>query len=877
MQAHDARQLLKHLESPAEGSYTEEEQQSDWFCDFVRSLRLLVSSVSPKGVRRGHLVAAFPGSLLQEFYTTDGSGTCVAQDVYQGLGCATRADTSSILELLGADSEEPVESEAVEASCAAAEFFVWRRDEVVLGCGQLVAHSVQESGKVVAELRHLSCALGTFVANAPALFAYAERAAVLGGAPLMAVRRSQDPERNAWFASRGFKEPSESQSALLPQSLRGPGIFVKRLGETSEKEAEEAIAAYAEEPSAPWFLRRTRHSGSYSEVQGTFLQILHGKPCGSIFDKLLVHAFKTPFSPFPLGVTFCRIGYVASPSSSQDKPPAAVQSVEKRQKPRSVSHGLTAVGLPMPWGAATPTSSVVQGQLAPAMHATGQATSSLWACIVAGAGAVGHNIRQQNREPRRQRHGRRGPSRQTTAASTTSVVEVEQLQSEAELAGWQTASEDEDERSEQIGHQQRMQFMQQVMQHEMQQQQQHQQQQQPDRQGMAFFNQQQQQQRQQRFPQQNSQQPQMQFYDAQQFHQQQVLYWPNQMQQHAVNPQQFNHQMQMQMQQAMSQQPQLQAFAPMPQMQQMVLVAVPVVPENAPVAQGDEPAPQVDMEQLRNFSMGNRAPSVSSTPSEISMEMGSSVSTQTPSHRAERAATSRWNGKESEAVVRQLRAPGLDAASRKRLMERIVQDAWSMAITKHGTRVVQAAFEISEVSEKQNLLDVLKGKVWQALKSPHANHVLQKAIAHMPPQKLDFIVFELRGRVGDAARHPFGCRVLERLLEHGWPEQLEPIAKEVLSDVLELCRHPYGNYVVQHSLAHGNTEQRTRLCQAMRPEMGRLARHKVASHVVECALLHSSPEERERLKNAMAGNAEELASLTASNYGSFVVKEMKKR
>ena len=54
------------------------------------------------------------------------------QDVYQGLGCATRADTSSILaglssgqqrqgflcvcqELLGADSEEPVESEAVEA------------------------------------------------------------------------------------------------------------------------------------------------------------------------------------------------------------------------------------------------------------------------------------------------------------------------------------------------------------------------------------------------------------------------------------------------------------------------------------------------------------------------------------------------------------------------------------------------------------------------------------------------------------------------------------------------------------------------------------------------------------------------------------------
>ena len=36
-----------------------------------------------------------------------------------------------------------------------------------------------------------------------------------------------------------------------------------------------------------------------------------------------------------------------------------------------------------------------------------------------------------------------------------------------------------------------------------------------------------------------------------------------------------------------------------------------------------------------------------------------------------------------------------------------------MAITKHGTRVVQAAFEVAaEISEKQNLLDVLRGKVW---------------------------------------------------------------------------------------------------------------------------------------------------------------------
>ena len=51
--------------------------------------------------------------------------------------------------------------------------------------------------------------------------------------------------------------------------------------------------------------------------------------------------------------------------------------------------------------------------------------------LSAGAGAVGHNIRQQNREPRRPRHGRRGPSRQRVHADILQVVlgreEVAQL------------------------------------------------------------------------------------------------------------------------------------------------------------------------------------------------------------------------------------------------------------------------------------------------------------------------------------------------------------------------------------------------------------------------------------------------------------------
>ncbi|CAE8628601.1 unnamed protein product [Polarella glacialis] len=221
----------------------------------------------------------------------------------------------------------------------------------------------------------------------------------------------------------------------------------------------------------------------------------------------------------------------------------------------------------------------------------------------------------------------------------------------------------------------------------------------------------------------------------------------------------------------------------------------------------------------------------------------------------------KWASKECDAAVKQLKSPGLDEAQRQKLMERIVTDAWSMAVTKQGTRLVQVALEVADAAGKLTLAAALRGRVWQALKSPHANHVLQKIITVLPPAKCQFVLSELRGKVFDAARHPFGCRVLERLLEHCAGPQTEVLAAEVLKDVLELCRHPYGNYVVQHTLEHGTQEQRRQLCEAMKPEASRLARHKVASHVVECALLHSLPEDRQSLKEALVdGNSSTVSS-----------------
>lgn len=73
-------------------------------------------------------------------------------------------------------------------------------------------------------------------------------------------------------------------------------------------------------------------------------------------------------------------------------------------------------------------------------------------------------------------------------------------------------------------------------------------------------------------------------------------------------------------------------------------------------------------------------------------------------------ARARWNNKESEAVVRQLQSG--DVAQRRRLIEQVAEDTWATAITKHGTRVVQAALEVGELPERLKLLAALRGRVW---------------------------------------------------------------------------------------------------------------------------------------------------------------------
>jgi len=215
-----------------------------------------------------------------------------------------------------------------------------------------------------------------------------------------------------------------------------------------------------------------------------------------------------------------------------------------------------------------------------------------------------------------------------------------------------------------------------------------------------------------------------------------------------------------------------------------------------------------------------------------------------------------------------------DEAKRNGALKLLLGSVWQLANSQQGCRSVQKALVVANATDKAALATELEGHVWEASKSPNGNYVLQKCIELLPPERVQFIVEELGGHGVPAARHRFGVRVLQRLIEHCPASQTEQLVVEVLSDAARLCRHPFGNFFLQHLLEYGTPRQRGQVVDVLLPEIVNLSRHRIASNVVGCALKHSSQHDRDRLAYELGRDAEELKSLSHSQFGSFVVREM---
>jgi len=228
MQKSDAQALLECARAPGASQAAPGEELAG---QMLRYLELIVKAMSA-GAKRGHLINARRGAVIQEVYTTDGNGTTISQNLYEGIRLAEVSDIPGIYQLI-----EPLIAKGllkdrsvadVERSCNDGELFVWVQDGE---CTAVVELHQFSDAPTVAELGcFVVSPTGRGKGRGQVLLSYVERVALLSGLRTLFLLTTSTMQ---YFVERGFQVATKEDLPLSKQRVYDAGrssrIYMKEL------------------------------------------------------------------------------------------------------------------------------------------------------------------------------------------------------------------------------------------------------------------------------------------------------------------------------------------------------------------------------------------------------------------------------------------------------------------------------------------------------------------------------------------------------------------------------------------------------------------------------------------------------------------------
>lgn len=217
-------QLLRELKPAQASALLKKQKGAD-----VSALRACCHAVED-GAARAHLISYREnGSLLQELFTREGSGTLIAHDSAELVRAATLDDVGGILELI-----QPLEAEGVlvrrSREVLEAEihnFTVIEHEGLIAACIALYAYTDSKMAEVACVATHPQYRDG---GRAALLLAHIEKLAKKKGLKKLFVLTTQTAQ---WFVEKGFAPAKLDQLPSKKQQLynyqRSSKIFIKSL------------------------------------------------------------------------------------------------------------------------------------------------------------------------------------------------------------------------------------------------------------------------------------------------------------------------------------------------------------------------------------------------------------------------------------------------------------------------------------------------------------------------------------------------------------------------------------------------------------------------------------------------------------------------
>uniref|UniRef100_A0A0D3H4C2 PUM-HD domain-containing protein n=1 Tax=Oryza barthii TaxID=65489 RepID=A0A0D3H4C2_9ORYZ len=213
---------------------------------------------------------------------------------------------------------------------------------------------------------------------------------------------------------------------------------------------------------------------------------------------------------------------------------------------------------------------------------------------------------------------------------------------------------------------------------------------------------------------------------------------------------------------------------------------------------------------------------------------------------------------------------------RRELIGKLIGRVVALSLHMYGCRVIQKAFEVSDMDQRIEMANELGRKLMQCVYDKNGNHVVQKCLQCVPPQYIKLIHASFCGKAAMLSTHPYGCRLIQRVLE--WCDDLE-ILKELISEIveggLELAVDQFGNYLVQYVVEHGGESVRAMIVMRLKGLMVMLSYQKYGSNVMEKCLTIGSIHDRLIIAADIAGASEDQVIIVMVNeHGNYVIQKM---
>lgn len=183
---------------------------------------LTACMVCKAGVKRAHVINAnIDGALLLELYSTDGVGSMISSDFYEGIRAATTSDVPKIHNLLQpmVDKGMLVQRSQQKIADDINNFIVLERENELLACAYAQPLGKNEHGQAIAEL-------GAFCVHpgyrgggkGDTLLQFLEERSRSSGTDVLILLTTRTAD---WFQQRGFTAAGAAhQSSILPKARR---------------------------------------------------------------------------------------------------------------------------------------------------------------------------------------------------------------------------------------------------------------------------------------------------------------------------------------------------------------------------------------------------------------------------------------------------------------------------------------------------------------------------------------------------------------------------------------------------------------------------------------------------------------------------------